>query len=134
MIFPSQWHSLKLSFRDHTVTFSAGRSNLRARIHEAFIRLSALSSGTRATIHVRHPRHGWLKVCDAEQRYPIIQNPLRLNPARLWQAIGHTLAEADSWPTDEEKARIKLERQMRRRAEIASARRNRFRVIDGGDQ
>ncbi|WP_406828377.1 hypothetical protein [Microbulbifer sp. ARAS458-1] len=134
MNFPSQWYQLKLTFRDHTVTFSAGRSNLRARIHEAFIRLSAFSSGTRATIHVSHPRHGWLKVCDEAQRYPIIQNPLSLNPTRIWQAIGHTLAEADSWPSDEEKARIKLERQMRRRAEIASARRNRFRVIDGGDQ
>ena len=130
MIFPSQWHDLKLTFRDHAVTFSAGRSNLRTRIHEAFIRLSALTSGIKATIHVHHPRHGWLKVCDAQQRYPIIQNPLKLNATRIWLAVAHTLAEADSWPSDEEKARIKLERQMRRRAEIAAARRSRFHIID----
>ncbi|MCW8126710.1 hypothetical protein [Microbulbifer halophilus] len=120
---------LQLKHHDRTVGFLAGADNLRPRLHSAFITLSADSAGTKAILLVRHTLHGWLQVCDEEQRYPIISNPLLLNCDHLWRAVLHTLAEADSWPSDEEKRRRKLEREIKRRAEIAEARRRTFRLV-----
>lgn len=128
-MFPSQWHQLQLKYREDTVRFMAGSGNLRSQLHAAFIRLAALGGNVRAKLMVHHHRHGWLQVCDTEQRYPIIQNPLKLDCRRLWLAVLYTLAEADSWPSDEEKRRKKLERQIQRRAEAAAARRKRFHVV-----
>ncbi|MCK7596505.1 hypothetical protein M0G74_04370 [Microbulbifer sp. CAU 1566] len=108
----------------------AGSGNLRSQLHAAFIRLAALGGNVQAKLMVHHHRHGWLQVCDTEQRYPIIQNPLKLDYRRLWLSVIYTLSEADSWPSDEEKARKKLERQSRRRAEEAKARRERFRIVE----
>lgn len=120
---------LQLKYREHTADFLASADNLRPRLHSAFISLAMHCASTRATLLVRHTLHGWLQVCDAEQRYPIISNPLLLDCNHLWQAVLHTLAEADSWPTDEEKRRRKLEREIKRRAEIAEARRKRFYLV-----
>lgn len=122
-------HQLQLRYREHSVEFMACGDTLRPRLHSAFVALAGSFANIKAHLLVRHRLHGWLKVCDAEQRYPIIDNPLLLDCPHLWQAVIHTLAEADSWPSDEEKLRRKLERQMKRRAEIAEARRNRFRLV-----
>ncbi|MFD1215923.1 hypothetical protein [Microbulbifer celer] len=109
--------------------FRAGSENLRSQLHSAFIQLAAKGGDVKATLMVHHQLHGWLKVCDSDQRYPIITNPLQLDFSNLWQSVIYTLAEADSWPSDEEKLRRKLERQMRRRAETAAARRSRFHIV-----
>lgn len=122
-------HQLQLRYRERSVDFMACGDTLRPRLHSAFVSLASNSVNTKATLLVRHKLHGWLKVCDAEQRYPIIGNPLLLDYTLLWQAVIHTLAEADSWPSDEEKLRRKLERQMKRRAEIAEARRRNFYIV-----
>ena len=125
----NQWYQLRLKYRENSVEFMAGCGNLRSQLHSAFIRLATLGGNVRAKLMVYHQRHGWLQVCNTEQRYPIIQNPLKLDCRRLWLSVLYTLAEADSWPTDEEKRRKKLERQIRRRAETAAARRKRFHIV-----
>ncbi|WP_288132187.1 hypothetical protein [Microbulbifer sp.] len=125
----SQWHQLQLKFKKNTLNFSAGPDNLRSQLHSAFIQLAAKGGDVKATLMVHHQLHGWLKVCDSDQRYPIITNPLQLDFSNLWQSVIYTLAEADSWPSDEEKLRRNLERQMRRRAETAAARRSRFHIV-----
>ncbi|WP_078083404.1 hypothetical protein [Microbulbifer mangrovi] len=124
-----QWHRLKLRYAEHTAEFRAGSENLRPQLHSAFIQLAARAGEVRATLSVHHSLHGWLQVCDPEHRYPIINNPLRLNVSRLWRSVLYTLSEADTWPTDEEKSQRKLERQLKRRAEIAEARRSRFHLV-----
>lgn len=124
-----QWHRLQLKYAEHTAEFLAGSNNLRPQLHAAFIQLAARAGEVRATLSVYHPLHGWLQVCDPEHRYPIINNPLKLNAPRLWRSVLYTLSEADTWPTDEEKAQRKLERQLKRRAEIAEARRSRFHLV-----
>lgn len=128
-MFSSQWYQLKLQFREHSADFTAGECSFRAQLHAAFVRLAAVDGEVKATLMVHHRLHGWLKVCDAEHRYPIIQNPLRLNCSQLFKAVRHTLLEADRWPSDEEKLRRRLERQTRRRAEDAVARRSRFHIV-----
>lgn len=128
-MLPCQWYQLKLQFREHAADFTAGESSFRVQLHAAFVQLATLGGEVKATLMVHHRLHGWLKVCDAAHRYPIIQNPLRLNCQHLWQAVRHTLAEADRWPSDEEKLRKRLERQVRRRAEDAAARRSRFHIV-----
>ncbi|MFV8781123.1 hypothetical protein ACNKU7_01760 [Microbulbifer sp. SA54] len=126
---PNRFYQLQLKYHENTVAFMAGTQNFRAQLHSAFINLAAKSSNTRATLLVHHQLHGWLQVCDEENRYPIIHNPLRLDCEQLWRAVIHTLAEADAWPTDEDKRRWKLEREMRRRQALAEARRRQFRLI-----
>ncbi|TLM79343.1 hypothetical protein ACONUD_13395 [Microbulbifer harenosus] len=128
-MFSNQWYQLKLQFREHSAHFTAGECSFRAQLHAAFVRLAASGGEVRATLMVHHRLHGWLKVCDADHRYPIIQNPLRLDCTQLFKAVRHTLQEADRWPSDEEKLRRRLERQTRRRAEDAMARRSRFHIV-----
>jgi hypothetical protein len=107
----------------------ASRDTFRSRLQSAFILLAQRSHQGKAILEVKHNIHGWLKVCDSEHRYPIIQNPLLLDYGHLWQAIEYTLAEGDSWPTEADKQRLKLERQVKQRAEEAELRRRRFKVI-----
>lgn len=124
-----QLHPLRLQYREHSVDFLANEGSLRQRLHAAFLSLNASYTAPKATLLVRHPLHGWLKVCDAAQRYPIINNPLLLDYPHLSRAVRHTLAEASSWPSEEEKERRKQERAKRRRAETARARRKRFHLV-----
>lgn len=126
---PGKWHTFRLKHDIHRAQFIAGSGNLRSQLHSAYIQLAAKGGDVKAILMVHHYLHGWLQVCDTEQRYPIISNPLRLDFPSLWQSVIHTLAEADNWPSDEEKLRRKLERQMRRRAEAAQARRSRFHIV-----
>lgn len=128
-MFPNRFYRLQLKYHENTSTFIAGTENFRTQLHSAFINLAAKKSNTRATLLVQHQLHGWLQVCDQENSYPIIHNPLILDCGQLWQAVIHTLAEADTWPTDEEKRRRKLEREMKRRAEKARALRRYFHVV-----
>jgi len=121
--------SLKLTSKDAEQDFMASRDSFRSRLQSAFILLAQRSRQGKAILEVKHNIHGWLKVCDSEQRYPIIQNPLLLDYSHLWQAIECTLAEGDSWPTEAEKQRLKLERQVKQRAEEAELRRRRFKLV-----
>jgi len=121
--------TLRLASTDRTQEFMASRDSLRPRLQSAFISLAQYANQGKAILEVKHNINGWLKVCDSEHRYPIIQNPLLLDFNHLWQAVEYTLAEGDSWPTDADKQRIKLEHQIRQRAEEAEMRRGRFRIV-----
>ena len=121
--------SLRLKNSDSAQSFMASRDSIRPRLQSAFIALAQHSLQSKAVLEVKHHVHGWLKVCDSEHRYPIIQNPLLLDYSHLWSAIEYTLAEGDSWPSEADKQRLKLERQVKQRAEEAELRRRRFRVI-----
>ena len=121
--------SLRLASTNRVQEFMASRDSLRPRLQSAFISLAQYANQGKATLEVKHNIHGWLKVCDSEHRYPIIQNPLLLDFIHLWKAIEYTLAEGDSWPTEADKQRMKLERQVKQRAEEAEIRRRRFKLI-----
>ncbi|MAE35935.1 MAG: hypothetical protein CMH97_12060 [Oceanospirillaceae bacterium] len=121
--------SLKLTSNSTEQSFMASRESFRSRLQSAFILLAQRSHQGKAILEVKHNIHGWLKVCDSEHRYPIIQNPLLLDYGHLWKAVEYTLAEGDSWPTEADKQRLKLERQVKQRAEEAELRRRRFKVI-----
>ncbi|WP_226664707.1 hypothetical protein [Microbulbifer aggregans] len=132
-MLPYRFLQLQLKYHGNTATFMAGAQSFRTQLHSAFINLAAKNSNTRATLLVHHPLHGWLQVCDQENRYPIIHNPLLLDCGQLWQSVIHTLAEADTWPTDEEKRRRKLEREMKRREEKAKALRRFFHIVKNSE-
>jgi hypothetical protein len=121
--------SLRLTSSNKAQEFMASRDSLRLRLQSAFIILAQYAHQAKSTLEVKHHVHGWLKVCDSEQKYPIIQNPLLLDFNHLWQAIEYTLAEGDSWPSEAEKQALKLERQIKRRAEEAEMRRRQFKVV-----
>ncbi|SIT11211.1 hypothetical protein SAMN05421686_11052 [Thalassolituus maritimus] len=121
--------TLRLASTNRVQEFMASRDSIRPRLQSAFILIAQHSLQSKAILEVKHNVHGWLKVCDSEHRYPIIQNPLLLDFSHLWSAIEYTLAEGDSWPSEADKQRLKLERQVKQRAEEAELRRRRFKVV-----
>ena len=121
--------SLRLTSSNKAQEFMASRDSMRLRLQSAFILLAQHSPQGKAILEVKHNIHGWLQVCDSEHKYPIIQNPLLLDFNHLWRAIEYTLAEGDSWPTEADKQRLKLERLIKQRAEEAELRRRRFVVV-----
>lgn len=108
--------------------FMSGTGELKYRLHSAFI-AQLMQGNDCVSLEVLHHTHGWRKVCDTDHSFIMINNPLTLDYGRLCGAIIHTLAECDSWPSEEEK-RIKNNlRQAKNREEIALARRGRFYIL-----
>ena len=119
----------RLCCQDVMIDFTAHQSCFQTRLHTVFVRLSGQVRQPKATLEIKHSVHGWLKICDAEHRYPIIDNPLLACSKKLWAAAQYTLAEGDTWPSEEQKRHLKLERQAKQRAEEADRRRRRFKMI-----
>lgn len=122
--------SFRLTSFNKAQEFMASRDSMRIRLQSAFILLAQHSLQGKAILEVKHNIHGWLQVCDSEHKYLIIQNPLLLDFNHLWQATEYTLAEGDSWPREADKQRLKLERQIKQRAEEAEMRRRQFKVVE----
>lgn len=108
--------------------FMSNGSELKYRLHSAFIEQRMLGAES-VSLEVMHQVHGWRRVCSADNTFIMINNPLTLEPSRLESAVQHTLAECDSWPSEEEKRLKNKLREARNREEIALARRGRFYIL-----
>ncbi|VAW67646.1 hypothetical protein MNBD_GAMMA09-1477 [hydrothermal vent metagenome] len=79
-----------------TVSFLADNTELKYRLHTAFVEFVETYGLHCAVLYVKHPTLGWRQVLDSNKRYPIINNPLKLNYQQLIFATTHTLKQADS--------------------------------------
>ena len=111
------------------ISFWADNSALKHRLHSAFIEFLQTHDACCAVLYVHHHTQGWCQVFDYSSRYQIINNPLTLDYQNLIFAVIHTLAQCDSWPTEEEKRRIREKRLTKEHDETAQARRSLFRVL-----
>ncbi len=126
----SDMHRYQLTADDlQPVVFEAHNSQLKRRLNTAFVEFTGMHDVDRALLYVHHPVHGWSQVCNHENTYLIIGNPLLLDNSTLVRAVMHTLNEVNRFPTEQqqqEKKRKALD--LERQAE-AERRRNAFRMI-----
>jgi hypothetical protein len=120
-----------LRAKGETVEFEASGTCFHARLQAAFVRLYSLVGRPKAKLEVKHSIHGWLLVCDSDERYPIIDNPLLINSRNLWLAARHTLAQGDAVPSEEQRRELKRRRQVKQRGIEAEMRRRRFELVKG---
>lgn len=122
-------YTFRLSSDGTAVEFLATTEALKYRLHNAFISLAEQCPLNCAKLEVRHPLHGWRRVCNAAHSYQIIDSPLTLNEHALCESVQFTLRECDKWLTPEQIERKKQQSQIRQRAEIAAARRRSFHLV-----
>lgn len=106
----------------------SGASELKYRLHSAFV-AQLMKGASSASLEILHQLHGWRKVFGSDNNYIMINNPLILDSERLANAVNCTLAECDSWLSEEEKKKKEQQREKIQREEVALARRGRFYVL-----
>ncbi len=112
------------------VTFCATNSQIKSRLHSAYIEFKNKRSLSHVLLYVYHPVQGWRQVVDARGSYRIINNPLKLNYKDLIFAVIHTLAESDLLPTAQQRQQtIEKNRQAERNIN-AEIKRRYFHLIE----
>ena len=119
---------LRLMSEDFAIEFQSTFSDLRLQLSQAFREFKQERPNAGAVLEVYHAVHGWNRVCLGHQ-YPIINNPFNLNFIMLRRGIRDTLAQCDTWPTEEQKAQHKMELLANERDELAQQRRKAFSVV-----
>lgn len=123
-------YSLRLMSGNESLNFQSSLFALRRRLSSAFWDMKRSTSIKQAVLEVYHPVHGWNQVY-IHHRSPIIDNPFVLDFALMRQAILATLAECDSWPTEEQKAQRRALLLSKERDVMAKQRRKQFTVVQG---
>jgi len=89
------------------VTFWANNSQLKYRLHSAYITFNHKHQLNKTLLYIHHPVQGWCQVCDTKNCYPTISNPLKLDYNKLIMAILHTLAQTNQLPNAKQKQQRK---------------------------
>lgn len=113
----------------HAINFWASHSQLKARLNTAYILFRHQNGLQNALLYVHHSTHGWCQVCYPDNAYPIINNPLALDNQKLTMAVNHTLAQADTFLTDEQKQQRKTQALQRERNMNTQISRGRFHIV-----
>jgi len=89
------------------VKFWANNSQLKYRLHSAYITFNHKHQLNKTLLYIHHPVQGWCQVCDTKNCYPTISNPLKLDYNKLIMAIFHTLTQAKQLPSTKQKQQRK---------------------------
>ncbi|VAW70334.1 hypothetical protein MNBD_GAMMA09-3328 [hydrothermal vent metagenome] len=111
------------------VTFCATNSQIKSRLHSAYIEFKNKHSLSHVLLYVYHPVQGWRQVVDVRGCYRIINNPLKLNYQDLFFAVIHTLAESDLLPTAQQRQKIIEKNRQAERNLNAEIKRHYFHLI-----
>lgn len=123
-------YPFRLNHEDLTAAvFTAGQNNFRCQLNRAFISLITEHKARSASLEVQHKVHGWQKVYSNAGVSQRVDNPLLLDYLQLYDAAIYTLRCCDTWPTEEEKQRIKEELRKKERHQQSLAMRETFYVV-----
>ncbi len=119
---------LRLNNSRVVVEFNWNHSTFRVALLNAFNRHLVSGGDGGVFLEVKHKIHGWIGVC-FEGSYVSIRSPIHLDFVSLRNGVYQTLQQADTWPTESQKAIKKQEAIKREMEEEAARRRNRFFVV-----
>ncbi len=128
-------HRFKLANDDlQPVYFEAENCDLKLRLNSAYLDFVHMHEVDKVVLYVHHPQHEWLQVCDHENRYLIIGNPMLVDNGMLARAVAHTLWQANGFPSEQQIRERKSKALEKEHQLEAERRRNAFRVIESNPE
>ncbi len=120
--------NLRLIKNNTSVEFTTTHGSFRSCVINAFNQFISIGSEVEAEFELKHKVHGWVRVC-YQGVYTTVRSPMHLDFVSLRNGVYQTHQQADTWPTESQKAIAKQKALRQERLDEAERRRNRFFVV-----